>query len=89
MFTTRRWGWRNQVIYYTVLVFHELWVTFVAGAAVQKSFILSLSEDLDRSNVANAYVSGMKEELNMQGTAYNVSASMLLTVHVRWKQMPM
>ncbi|KAL5488275.1 hypothetical protein ACEPAI_6383 [Sanghuangporus weigelae] len=26
---------------------------------------------LDRSNVANAYVSGMKEELNMQGTDYN------------------
>lgn len=26
---------------------------------------------LDRSNVSNAYVSGMKEELNMQGTDYN------------------
>ncbi|EJD00933.1 MFS general substrate transporter [Fomitiporia mediterranea MF3/22] len=26
---------------------------------------------LDRSNVANAYVSGMKEELNMHGTDYN------------------
>ncbi|KZP04351.1 MFS general substrate transporter [Athelia psychrophila] len=26
---------------------------------------------LDRSNVANAYVSGMKEELNMQGNDYN------------------
>jgi len=29
---------------------------------------------LDRSNVSNAYVSGMKEELNMQGTDYNVRA---------------
>ncbi len=29
--------------------------------------------DLDRSNIANAYVSGMKEELNMHGTQYNVS----------------
>ncbi|CCM04842.1 uncharacterized protein FIBRA_07035 [Fibroporia radiculosa] len=28
---------------------------------------------LDRSNVANAYVSGMKEDLNMYGTQYNVS----------------
>jgi ACS family pantothenate transporter-like MFS transporter len=28
--------------------------------------------DLDRSNVTNAYVSGMKEELNMQGNDYNV-----------------
>ena len=28
--------------------------------------------DLDRSNVNNAYVSGMKEELNMQGTDFNV-----------------
>lgn len=29
--------------------------------------------DLDRSNVSNAYVSGMKEELNMQGNQFNVS----------------
>ena len=31
--------------------------------------------DLDRSNVSNAYVSGMQEELNMHGTEFNVSAS--------------
>ena len=30
--------------------------------------------DLDRSNVSNAYVSGMQEELNMHGTEFNVSA---------------
>lgn len=28
--------------------------------------------DLDRSNVSNAYVSGMKEELNMVGNEFNV-----------------
>lgn len=28
--------------------------------------------DLDRSNILNAYVSGMKEELNMYGTELNV-----------------
>lgn len=32
-----------------------------------------LASDLDRSNVNNAYVSGMREELNMQGTDFNVS----------------
>lgn len=31
--------------------------------------------DLDRSNVNNAYVSGMREELNMQGTDFNVRLS--------------
>lgn len=35
----------------------------------------ALSLDLDRSNVSNAYVSGMKEELHMYGTEYNVSNS--------------
>ncbi|KAF8517887.1 MFS general substrate transporter [Hysterangium stoloniferum] len=37
-------------------------------------FILSyccLMANLDRSNISNAYVSGMKEELNMQGTQFN------------------
>lgn len=29
--------------------------------------------DLDRSNINNAYVSGMKEELNMVGNQFNVS----------------
>ena len=29
--------------------------------------------DLDRSNVSNAYVSGMKQDLRMYGTEYNVS----------------
>lgn len=29
--------------------------------------------DLDRANLSNAYVSGMREELNMYGTQYNVS----------------
>ena len=28
--------------------------------------------DLDRSNVSNAYVSGMREELHMYGTQFNV-----------------
>lgn len=36
--------------------------------------------DLDRANVANAYVSGMKEELNMVGNQYNVS-SLCFSVH--------
>ncbi len=31
------------------------------------------STDLDRSNVSNAYVSGMREELNMKGNDFNVS----------------
>ena len=31
--------------------------------------------DLDRSNVNNAYVSGMREELHMVGTQFNVDAS--------------
>lgn len=30
--------------------------------------------DLDRSNISNAYVSGMREELNMMGTDFNVSS---------------
>ena len=30
------------------------------------------SVDLDRSNVNNAYVSGMREELRMVGTQFNV-----------------
>ena len=30
--------------------------------------------DLDRSNVSNAYVSGMKEDLHMFGNEYNVCA---------------
>jgi hypothetical protein len=30
--------------------------------------------DLDRSNISNAYVSGMREELNMVGTDFNVSS---------------
>lgn len=29
--------------------------------------------DLDRSNVSNAYVSGMKQDLHMYGTEFNVS----------------
>ncbi|KAI0722253.1 MFS general substrate transporter [Cerioporus squamosus] len=33
--------------------------------------LMYFSNYLDRSNVANAYVSGMKEELNMHGTEYN------------------
>lgn len=32
------------------------------------------SIDLDRSNVSNAYVSGMKEDLHMVGTDFNVSS---------------
>lgn len=39
---------------------------------------LELSQDLDRSNVNNAYVSGMKEELNMLGTELNVRSSLNL-----------
>jgi ACS family pantothenate transporter-like MFS transporter len=35
----------------------------------------SIHLDLDRSNISNAYVSGMKEELNMHGTDFNVSPS--------------
>ena len=31
-----------------------------------------MHQDLDRSNVANAYVSGMREELDMFGTQFNV-----------------
>lgn len=34
-------------------------------------------KDLDRSNLSNAYVSGMKEELNMQGNDYNVCSLIL------------
>ncbi len=34
--------------------------------------------DLDRSNISNAYVSGMKEELNMQGNAFNVGVLTLV-----------
>ena len=34
--------------------------------------------DLDRSNISNAYVSGMKEELHMFGTEFNVGAFLLL-----------
>ncbi|KAG8218790.1 hypothetical protein J3R82DRAFT_4465 [Butyriboletus roseoflavus] len=30
------------------------------------------SPDLDRANVNNAYVSGMKQDLNMQGNDFNV-----------------
>lgn len=33
---------------------------------------LIAAADLDGSNVANAYVSGMKEDLHMYGTQYNV-----------------
>ncbi|RDX53677.1 MFS general substrate transporter [Lentinus brumalis] len=33
--------------------------------------LMYFSNYLDRSNIANAYVSGMKEELNMHGTQYN------------------
>ena len=33
---------------------------------------LNSSADLDRSNILNAYVSGMKEDLNMHGTDFNV-----------------
>ena len=36
--------------------------------------VLTTNEDLDRSNISNAYVSGMKEELNMQGNDFNVCA---------------
>jgi hypothetical protein len=34
--------------------------------------------DLDRSNISNAYVSGMKEELNMMGNQFNVSTIIFL-----------
>jgi len=37
---------------------------------------------LDRSNINNAYVSGMKEELNMFGTELNVRLSLNLMQHV-------
>ena len=33
---------------------------------------MCFSLDLDRSNVSNAYVSGMREDLHMFGTQFNV-----------------
>ncbi len=39
-----------------------------------KSFTGRYDADLDRTNVNNAYVSGMKEELNMYGNEFNVSS---------------
>lgn len=38
--------------------------------------------DLDRSNISNAYVSGMREELNMVGTEFNVSSSSNITIRI-------
>ena len=42
----------------------------------------SMATDLDRSNVNNAYVSGMREELNMQGTDFNVSFFAIMLAHL-------
>ena len=38
--------------------------------------LCTIRVDLDRSNVSNAYVSGMREELSMHGTQFNVSTSL-------------
>lgn len=38
----------------------------------RKSLNVGPRVDLDRSNISNAYVSGMKEELNMIGNQFNV-----------------
>jgi len=40
--------------------------------------------DLDRSNVSNAYVSGMKEELSMHGNDFNVSSLLGVWYHCHW-----
>ena len=44
--------------------------------------MLILCQDLDRSNVNNAFVSGMKEELNIVGNDFNVRVSSA-SVHKR------
>ena len=36
------------------------------------AFIAGLLKDMDQSGTTQAYVSGMKQELNMQGTDFNV-----------------
>lgn len=38
----------------------------------ERLLINNPSQDLDRSNINNAYVSGMKEELHMLGNQFNV-----------------
>ena len=40
-----------------------------------------MGSDLDRSNISNAYVSGMKEDLNMFGTEFNVKAVVYIDLH--------
>lgn len=56
-------------------VLYKLYVLFSIRNFASPSFPPS---DLDRSNVNNAYVSGMKQDLNMQGNDFNVGAHLLM-----------
>lgn len=47
--------------------------------------------DLDRSNISNAYVSGMKEELHMVGNQFNASiliarTDVILTIYLYYSK---
>lgn len=60
---------------FNYFLFPNRWTRFRSSLVwvwVSDHWPILLLADLDRSNVANAYVSGMKEELNMQGNEYNV-----------------
>lgn len=54
------------------LVFYELCVVVCLAHRFQILTSAHASADLDRSNVSNAYVSGMREDLHMFGTEFNV-----------------
>lgn len=47
-------------------------------ATAEFNIILIIRPDLDRSNVSNAYVSGMKEELNMVGNEFNARTQLCI-----------
>lgn len=43
----------------------------VAIHSIQLKATNTIRQDLDQTNISNAYVSGMKEDLNLQGNEYN------------------
>ena len=75
------------------LVFYELYVVCcrVPGSPIAPSYAnpegrtltnMCFSLDLDRSNVSNAYVSGMREDLHMFGTQFNVCIGIVNTAYM-------
>jgi ACS family pantothenate transporter-like MFS transporter len=60
-------------------VLYKLYVLKISYLS-RLSNVSIVPSDLDRSNVNNAYVSGMKQDLNMQGNEFNVG-TLLFTSH--------